>query len=101
MKDKQKTPITELIDNFNTVLRLIDKPNSELDLKHCVKTFKKKAIELLQKEKEAFIEFGNSCALKQLIHDEMIDKMSKDELLAYSKKDIETVGEETFNETFL
>jgi len=54
----------------------------------------------LEMEKQQIIESGNSCAFKQHIHSERINKMSIDELEQYSLEPSYTFGEEYYNETF-
>jgi hypothetical protein len=51
-------------------------------------------------EKEQIIEAGNSCAFKQHLHSERINKMSMDELEQYDLEPSYTFGEEYYNETF-
>jgi hypothetical protein len=51
-------------------------------------------------EKQQIIEAGNSCAIKQHLHNERIDKMSMDEMLDFSNTQTVTFGEQYFNETF-
>jgi len=46
------------------------------------------------------IEAGNSCAFKQHLHSERINKMSIDELEQYDLEPSYTFGEEYYNETF-
>jgi hypothetical protein len=54
----------------------------------------------LEMEKEQIIEAGNSCAFKQHLHSERINKMSMDELEQYDLEPSYTFGEEYYNETF-
>jgi hypothetical protein len=51
-------------------------------------------------EKQQIIESGNSCAFKQHLHSERINKMSMDELEQYDLEPSYTFGEEYYNETF-
>ena len=52
-------------------------------------------------EKQQIIESGNSCAFKQHLHSDRINKMSMDELLEqYDLEPSYTFGEEYYNETF-
>lgn len=51
-------------------------------------------------EKEQIIEAGNSCAFKQHLHSDRINKMSIDELEQYNLEPSYTFGEEYYNETF-
>jgi hypothetical protein len=52
-------------------------------------------------EKQQIISAGNSCAIKQHLHNEMIDKMSNAEAMVFTQKDNLTFGEEYYNETYL
>jgi len=49
---------------------------------------------------QQIIEAGNSCAFKQHLHSERINKMSMDELEQYDLEPSYTFGEEYYNETF-
>jgi len=51
-------------------------------------------------EKKQIIESGNSCAFKQHLHSDRINKMSIDELEQYDLEPSYTFGEEYYNETF-
>jgi hypothetical protein len=51
-------------------------------------------------EKQQIIDAGNSCAIKQHLHNEMIDKMSNAEAMAFTQTDNLTFGEQYYNETF-
>jgi len=51
-------------------------------------------------EKQQIIDAGNSCAFKQHLHSERINKMSMDELEQYDLEPSYTFGEEYYNETF-
>jgi hypothetical protein len=59
---------------------------------------------VIEKAKEMFeqqiIDAGNTCALKQTIHNRKVDLMSLEELEDYAQKDAINVGEEYYNETF-
>jgi hypothetical protein len=57
----------------------------------------KRAIEM---EKQQMIEAGNSCAFKQHLHSDRINKMSMDELEQYDLEPSYTFGEQYYNETF-
>ncbi len=59
-KNKELTPMQELIGQLDTILRLIDEPTSELDFKHCISVLKEKAIELLPKEKQVIEDAVNN-----------------------------------------
>lgn len=54
-KNKELTPMMELINQLDVILRLIDEPTSELDFKYCISVLKEKATELLTKEKQVII----------------------------------------------
>jgi hypothetical protein len=49
---------------------------------------------------EQIIEAGNSCALKQHLHSDKINKMTESELRQFAEEDVLTFGEEYYNETF-
>jgi hypothetical protein len=51
-------------------------------------------------EKQQIVEAGNSCAIKQHLHNDMIDKMSNAEAMAFTQTDNLTFGEEYYNEKF-
>jgi hypothetical protein len=51
-------------------------------------------------EKQQIIDCGNSCAIKQHIHEDKVNKMSMDEMLKYANEKVITFGEEYYNETF-
>jgi len=51
-------------------------------------------------EKQQIIDAGNSCAIKQVIHNRKVDLMSLEELEDYAQKDVIKFGEEYYNETF-
>jgi hypothetical protein len=58
------------------------------------------AKELLEMEKQQIIDAGNSCAIKQHLHDEKVDKMSNAEAMVFTQTDNLTFGEQYYNETF-
>jgi hypothetical protein len=51
-------------------------------------------------EKQQIIDAGNSCAIKQHLHNEKVDKMTMDEMLEFSNTRTVTFGEQYYNETF-
>jgi hypothetical protein len=51
-------------------------------------------------EKQQIISAGNSCAIKQHLHNEKVDKMTMDEMLEFANTQTVTIGEEYYNETF-
>lgn len=51
-------------------------------------------------EKQQIIDCGNSCALKQHLHSDRINKMSESELRQFAEQDDLTFGEEYYNENF-
>jgi hypothetical protein len=57
----------------------------------------KKALEM---EKQQIIEAGNSCALKQHLHNDKINKMSESEIRQFAEEEHLTFGEEHYKETF-
>lgn len=60
--------------------------------------------DIFEKAKEIFeeqiIEAGNSCALKQHLHNDKINKMSESEIRQFAEEEHLTFGEEHYNETF-
>jgi hypothetical protein len=51
-------------------------------------------------EKQQIVDCGNSCAFKQHLHSDRINKMSMEELEQYNLEPSYTFGEEYYNETF-
>ena len=51
-------------------------------------------------EKQQIIDCGNSCALKQAIHNRKIDLMNLKQLEEFSKEENIAFGEQYYNETF-
>jgi hypothetical protein len=80
------------------------KPQIELMLMNGYKSYPNELEEVFEiakeMEKQQIIESGNSCAIKQHLHSERINKMSMDELEQYDLEPSYTFGEEYYNETF-
>jgi hypothetical protein len=51
-------------------------------------------------EKQQLIDCGNTCAIKQHIHIEKVNKMTMDEMLEFANTKTLTIGEEYYNKTF-
>jgi hypothetical protein len=51
-------------------------------------------------EKQQIIDAGNSCAIKQHMHNDEVDKMSNYEAMIFTQTDNLTFGEQYYNETF-
>jgi hypothetical protein len=51
-------------------------------------------------EKEQIIRAGNSCALKQHLHNDKINKMSESEIRQFAEEEHLTFGEQYYNQTF-
>ena len=51
-------------------------------------------------EKKQIIDCGNSCAIKQVIHNRRLDLMNLIQLEEFSKEENITFGEKYYNETF-
>jgi hypothetical protein len=51
-------------------------------------------------EKEQIIEAGNSCALKQYLHINKINKMSESEIRQFAEEEHLNFGEKHYKETF-
>lgn len=62
--------------------------------------FKSQFEQAKEMEKQQIIDCGNSCAIKQHLHSDKIDKMSESELMQFAEQDVLTFGEEYYNETF-
>lgn len=61
-------------------------------------------IEIIKKakemEKQQIIDCGNSCALKQDLHIDKINKMTESEIRQFAEEEHLTFGEEYYNEKF-
>ena len=77
------------------LLGLISFDSEELRAK-----YKDRVAKAKEMEKQQIIESGNSCAFKQHLHSDRINKMSMDELEQYNLEPSYTFGEEHYNETF-
>ena len=51
-------------------------------------------------EKQQIIDAGNSCAIKQHLHNDKVDKMSMDEMLEFANTQTITFGEQYYNDKF-
>lgn len=51
-------------------------------------------------ERKQIIECGNSCAIKQHLHIDKINKMTESEIRQFAEEEHLTFGEEYYNETF-
>jgi hypothetical protein len=51
-------------------------------------------------EKQQLINCGNTCAIKQHIHIEKVNKMTMDEMLEFANTQTVTFGEQYYSETF-
>jgi hypothetical protein len=51
-------------------------------------------------EKQQIIDCGNTCAIKQHIHIEKVNKMTMDEMLEFANTQTVTFGEQYYSETF-
>ena len=49
---------------------------------------------------QQIIDAGNTCAMKQHLHNDKVNKMTMDELLEFANKETITFGEQYYNETF-
>lgn len=71
-------------------------------------TFNENGIDLLGEffeqakdiERRQLINCGNSCALKQHLHIDKINKMTESEIIQFAEQEHLTFGEEYYNETF-
>ena len=86
----KQTAVEWLFDN------LLFAPISRQDVRYNERKFNQ-AKEI---EKEQIIEAGNSCALKQHLHSDKINKMTESELRQFAEEDVLTFGEEHYNETY-
>jgi len=64
------------------------------------KSFLEEIEQAKEMEKQQIIDAGNSCAIKQHLHNDMIDKMSNAEAMVFTQTDNLTFGEQYYNETF-
>lgn len=83
---KQKTAVTKLIERL--------KDDWNISLSDNVVEF------YLEKEKEQIIKAGNSCALKQHLHNDRINKMTESELKQFAKEKHSTFGEQYYKENY-
>ncbi len=77
------------------LLGLISFDSEELRVK-----YKERVAKAKEMEKQQIIDAGNTCALKQTIHNRKVDLMSLEELEDYAQKDAIKFGEQYYNETF-
>lgn len=94
---KNKTPIQEAIEQ---ITQLSDNENVTGFTKRAYASCLDTLTELLEKEKQSYIEFGNTCAIRQTLYIDKIDKMTGTELVEELKIPILTIGEELYNEKF-
>ena len=70
----------------------------------CEKYHLKQDVEIVEQakemEKQQIIDCGNTCAIKQHIHIEKVNKMTMDEMLEFANTQTVTFGEQYYNETF-
>lgn len=89
---------------MNTQQNAVDFMFNELTKLGYLITLSPKAINVIQQakqlEKQQIIDAGNKCCMKKHLHDDMLDKMTPDELTEYINKDVLTYGEEYYNETY-
>jgi hypothetical protein len=85
MKQTAVEFLVELLNNLNDNFNL---------------AFKDEIEQAKEMEKQQIINCGNSCALKQHLHSDRINKMSAEELEQYNLEPSYTFGEEHYNETF-
>lgn len=85
----KQTAVEWLVENY---LDLSDEYNN-LSLEEIVEYAK-------ELEKQQLIDCGNSCALKQHLHSDRINKMSMEELEQYDLEPSYTFGEEYYNKIF-
>jgi hypothetical protein len=72
-----------------------------LDIDKNVLKFIDKSLEKAKEmEKQQIIDAGNTCALKQHIHNRKVDLMSLEELEQFALEDTINFGEEYYNETY-
>ena len=87
-----KTAVEYLVEQM-LVCRYINKKQYD----NCKSWLLQEAKEM---EKEQIIKAGNSCALKQHLHNDRINKMTESELRKFAEEDALTFGEEFYNETY-
>lgn len=92
----KKTPLKQLIDEMQHLKKTKIFNNSFKAIDDCIDL----AYAKLEIEKEQIIESGNSCALKQHLHNDRINKMTESELKQFAKEKHSTFGEQYYNETY-
>ena len=91
-----KTAMQELIEDFTELAK--KEGDSGFVGRSVLSIIKNK--KYLEKEKEQIIDAGNSCALKQHLHNDRINKMSESEIRQFAEEEHLTFGEEYYNETY-
>jgi len=74
---------------------LMEKQNSQMGM-----LFECDINQAKEMEKQQIIDAGNSCALKQYLHIDKINKMSESEIRQFAEEEHLTFGEQYYNETF-
>lgn len=92
----KKTPLKQLIDEMQDLKKTKIFNNSFKAIDDCIDL----AYAKLKNEKEQIIESGNSCALKQHLHNDRINKMTESEIRHFAKEEHLTFGEIYYNETY-
>ena len=91
-----KTAVQELIKEFQDLKKTLLYPSTFKAVDECIDLCYAK----LEMEKQQMIDAGNSCAIKQHLHNDMIDKMSNAEAMVFTQTDNLNFGEQYYNETF-
>jgi hypothetical protein len=76
---------------------LLENPISNQDIEYNEAVFHNAK----EMEKQQIVDCGNTCAIKQHIHIEKVNKMTMDEMLEFANTQTVTIGEEYYNETFI
>jgi hypothetical protein len=88
-KGMKQTAVEWLVEKLKSQGLLIGEPNNLVAIRDANKMFE-----------QQIIDAGNSCAFKQHLHSDRINKMSIEELEQYNLEPSYTFGEEYYNETF-
>ena len=92
----KKTSLKQLINEMQDLKKTKIFNNSFKAIDDCIDL----AYANLEIEKEQIIEAGNSCALKQHLHNDRINKMTESEIRQFAKEEHLTFGEKYYNETY-
>jgi hypothetical protein len=95
-----KTAVEWYIKKIKEARKMCDDTSMEMDIWHTLDVLIEKGKQAKEMEKQQIIDCGNTCAIKQHIHIEKVNKMTMDEMLEFANTQTVTIGEEYYNETF-